>query len=109
MHAAGCVDHAAGRTVFLTVPLSHSYGLCSLLEYLSAGGTMVFPSGASRFGTVGELNAPHVRGVDTIEAVPYFYEQLVKSAGRLGPPQLVHVGFGGGAVSTLTTEALRGY
>ena len=109
MHAAGCLDHAAGRTVFLTVPLSHSYGLCSSLEYLSAGGTLVFPSGASRFGPVGELNAPHVRGVDTIEAVPYFYEQLVKIAGRLRPPRLVHVGFGGGAVSALTTEALRGY
>ena len=110
MHSAGCLNHAAGRTVFLTVPLFHSYGLCSLLEYLSAGGTLVFPSGTSRFGTVGELNAPHVRdSVDAIEAVPYFYEQLVKLAGRLRPSQIVHVGFGGGAVSAITTEALQGY
>ena len=53
MHATGCLDHAAGRTVFLTVPLFHSYGLSASLEYLSAGGTLVFPSGASHFGPVG--------------------------------------------------------
>ena len=110
MHSAGCLNHAPGRTVFLTVPLFHSYGLCSLLEYLSAGGTLVFPSGTSRFGTVGELNAPHIRdSVDAIEAVLYFYEQLVKLAGRLRPSQIVHVGFGGGAVSAITIEALQGY
>ena len=110
MHSAGCLGHAAGRTVFLTVPLFHSYGLSASLEYLSAGGTLVFPSGASQFGPVGELNEPHVRdSVEAIEAVPYFYEQLVKLVGRLRPPRIVHVGFGGGAVSTNTTEVLQGY
>ena len=110
MHSAGCLDHVAGRTVFLTVPVFHSYGLSAMLEYLSEGGTLVFPSVASRFGPVGELNTPHIRdSVDAIEAVPYFYDQLVKLSGRLLPPQIVHVGFGGGAISTSTTDALYGY
>ena len=41
--------------------------------------------------------------------MPHFYEQLVKLAGRLQPPRIVHLGFGGGAVSAITTEALQGY
>ncbi len=110
MHSAGCLEHAAGRTVFLTVPLFHSYGLCTLLEYLTAGGTLVFPSGESRFGPIGDLNAAHIReSVDAIEAVPYFYEQLAKLGGRLRPPRIVHVGFGGGAVSATVSEVLHEY
>ena len=42
MQNMGCLEHAANQTVYITSPLSHSYGLSSLLEYSSMAAAVVY-------------------------------------------------------------------
>lgn len=105
MQASGGLDHATDQTVFITPPLSHSYGLSSLLEYSTMGAAVVLPAAGSTMGAVGDLLQERFNGVITaLEGVPHFYVQLARLIRRVKLPNLRHVGFGGGA---LDREAVR--
>lgn len=105
---AGGLDHAVEQTVYLTPPLSHSYGLSSLLEYTFAGSSIALPGGGSPLGAVGDLCDPQLaRRVTAIEGVPFFYTQLAKLCGRIQLPELRHIGTGGGAAMPTVFERLR--
>lgn len=105
MQDEGCLDHAIDQTVFITPPLSHSYGLSSLLEYSAMGAGVVLPAAGSTMGAVGDLLQARFNDVITaLEGVPHFYAQLARLARRINLPNLRHVGFGGGA---LDQEAVR--
>ena len=105
MQDEGCLDHAIDQTVFITPPLSHSYGLSSLLEYSAMGAAVVLPAAGSTMGAVGDLLQERFNGVITaLEGVPHFYAQLARLARRVTLPNLRHIGFGGGA---LDQEAVR--
>lgn len=105
----GALAHARDRTVFLTPPLYHSYGLSAFLEYTLVGGTVVFPSGTSPLGPVGDLRHPRVGpDVTAIEGVPYFHYQLSRLVDRLALPRLRHLGLGGGAVEREVIERILG-
>ncbi|MCA9955575.1 MAG: acyl--CoA ligase [Anaerolineales bacterium] len=105
MQDVGCLDHAIEQTVFITPPLSHSYGLSSLLEYSAMGAAVVLPAAGSTMGAVGDLLQERFNGVITaLEGVPHFYAQLARLARRVNLPNLRHIGFGGGA---LDQEAVR--
>ncbi|MEO1087546.1 MAG: class I adenylate-forming enzyme family protein, partial [Acidobacteriota bacterium] len=99
MHAAGALRHAEDQVVYVTPPLSHSYGLSTLFEYTKAGGAVIFPRGTSPLGPAGELRAPELaERVTAIEGVSDFHAQLSRLLGRIKLPELRHVGFGGGKI-----------
>ncbi len=105
---AGGLQHAENQAVYLTPPLSHSYGLSSLLEYTSCGSTIVLPSGRALLGAISGLQSPFLADIVTaIEGVPYFYEQLTRLLDRIRLPKLHHVGFGGGAIDPAMINRLR--
>jgi acyl-CoA synthetase (AMP-forming)/AMP-acid ligase II len=105
---AGGLSHAVDQVVYLTPPLSHSYGLSSLLEYTFVGSTIALPRGISPLGAVGELrDLGLATNVTAIEGVPYFYAQLSKLSGRIKLPALRQIGYGGGALVPAVFERLR--
>jgi acyl-CoA synthetase (AMP-forming)/AMP-acid ligase II len=96
---AGRTGYLPGQVVYLTVPLYHSYGLSSLLEYTLAGSSIAVPSGSSALGPVGELTRlDREETITAIEGVPWFYRQLIGLRSKLRLPLLAHAGFGGEAV-----------
>lgn len=101
----GCLAHAANQTVYLTSPLSHSYGLSRLLEYSSMAAAVVLPATGSAMGPLGDLlQARFTSLLTAIEGVPHFYAQMARFIKRINLPNLQHIGFGGGA---LDLEAVR--
>lgn len=106
MHDVGATEHAHRQTVFISAPLSHSYGLSTLLEYTYAQSTIVLPNSISPLGSVGELLAV-APIVTAIEGVPYFYAQLARLARRISRLSPRHVGFGGGRISQYLQGTLR--
>lgn len=105
---AGGLQHAVNQIVYITPPLSHSYGLSSLFEYTRAGGAVVLPRGSSPLGAVGELLDPVLAPLVTaIEGVPFFYAQMSRLLGRIGLPALRHVGLGGGGLGREVVERIR--
>ncbi len=99
MQEAGALRHAENQVVYLTPPLSHSYGLSTLFEYVRAGSAVVFPRGTSPLGPAGELRAPELAArITAIEGVSDFYAQLSRLLGRTPLPALRHIGFGGGKI-----------
>lgn len=108
MQQVGSLDHAREQVAFITSPLSHSYGLSSLLEYTSVGSAVVLPGGNSPLGAMGELINPAVAEIVTaIEGVPHFYTQMLRLLGRIKLPALRHVGFGGGRVNPAIIAQLQ--
>ena len=104
MHGAGALRHAADQLAFLTPPLSHSYGLSTLFEYVSAGSAVVFPRGTSPLGPAGELRDRGLaESITAIEGVASFHGQLARLLGGVRLPALRHLGFGG---DRLDREAL---
>jgi acyl-CoA synthetase (AMP-forming)/AMP-acid ligase II len=99
MDSSGALQHARHQVVYLTPPLSHSYGLSALLEYTYCGSTILFPTGGSSLGPVGELvgKGSH-EDVTAIEGVPFFYGQLCRLASRISLPALEHISIGAGAL-----------
>ena len=107
LERVGNLEHARNQVTYLTPPLSHSYGLSSLLEYTWAGSSLVLPRGCSPFGPAGELQGPMMaRQITAIEGVPYFYTQLARLLGRLKLPALKHIGLGGGRPEPLVMNRL---
>jgi acyl-CoA synthetase (AMP-forming)/AMP-acid ligase II len=108
MRGTGALRHAEDQTVFLTPPLSHSYGLSALLEYVCAGSAVVFPRGDSPLGPAGELREEELAArITAIEGVSHFYGQLVRLLRRIRLGALRHIGFGGGAIDPGAVERLR--
>ena len=103
----GALDHLEGQVVFVTMPVSHSYGLSTMLECTAAGAAIVFPDGRSHLGPVSELAGDAVQSVVTaIEAVPHLHNQLASLARRLTLKNLAHLGYGAGPMRRSTLEAL---
>lgn len=99
MQEAGALRHAENQVVYVTPPLSHSYGLSTFFEYVQAGSAVIFPRGTSPLGPAGELRAPELAArITAIEGVSDFYAQLSRLLGRIQLPALRHVGFGGGKI-----------
>lgn len=108
MREMGCLDHAAAQTVYITPPLSHSYGLSSLLEYSAMGAAVVLPAAESTLGAVGDLLQGRYNEVITaVEGVPHFYAQMTRLLRRIKLPHLRHVGFGGGALDLAAVQQLQ--
>jgi acyl-coenzyme A synthetase/AMP-(fatty) acid ligase len=108
MREMGCLDHAAGQAVYITPPLSHSYGLSSLLEYSAMGAAVVLPAAQSTLGAVGDLLQARFNQVITaVEGVPHFYAQMARLLRRIKLPHLRHVGFGGGALDLAAVQQLQ--
>jgi len=108
MQETGALRHAEDQVAFLTPPLSHSYGLSTLLEYVHAESAVVFPRGTSPLGPAGELRQRELaERITAIEGVPYFYDQLSRLLRRLRLPALRHVGFGGGQLAGEALTRLR--
>lgn len=108
MRQVGSLDHAREQVAFITSPLSHSYGLSSLLEYTAMGSAITLPAGKSPLGAMGELVDPTLANIITaIEGVPHFYAQMARLMARINLPALRHVGFGGGRVNPTIVGQLR--
>lgn len=109
MERTGALAHATDRTVFLTQPLFHSYGLCAFLEYLHAGATVVLPSASHPLGPLGSLLRESVAArIGAIEGVPFFWQQFARALEKLQLPALVHVGIGGGRAESSDLSAIVG-
>lgn len=107
MDASGALQHARNQIVYLTPPLSHSYGLSSMLEYTFCGSTIVFPGNDSPLGPVGDLVRSSMRNtITSIEGVPFFYSQLCKLLSRVSMPALSYVGTGAGAMQPTVLAAI---
>lgn len=99
MRTAGALDHAINQTVYITSPLSHSYGLSSLLEYTSVGASIILPASRSALGAITDLMNPKFASkVTALEGVPHFYAQMARLIKRVQLPALQHIGLGGGAL-----------
>ena len=108
MRHVGSLDHAVNQTVYITPPLSHSYGLSSLLEYSSVGAAVVLPVAGSTLGAVGDLlQARFNQEITALEGVPHFYAQLSRLIKRIHLPNLQHVGFGGGALDREAVQQIQ--
>ncbi|HKM54021.1 MAG TPA: class I adenylate-forming enzyme family protein, partial [Isosphaeraceae bacterium] len=108
LRGVGGLKHAVGQAVFLTPPLSHSYGLSALLEYTMVGSSIILPRGSSPLGPLADLADPEVaRLVTAIEAVPNFYGEISRLLARLDLPRLRHIGLGGGALESKVIERFR--
>lgn len=105
----GGLRHARDQVVYITPPLSHSYGLSSLLEYTLVGSSIILPKGSSPLGVVGEFQDPIlINHVTAIEAVPYFYFQMSRLIEKIQLPFLQHIGTGGGALNLDAIDRIRG-
>lgn len=108
MKSVGVLDHKVDQIAYITPPLSHSYGLSSLLEYTSVGSSVVLPSGNSPLGPVGELIGSALAEIITaVEGVPHVYTQMVRLIERIKLPALRHIGFGGGGLDQMVLGRLR--
>ncbi len=108
MQRVGSLEHARDQVVYITSPLSHSFGLSSLLEYTSMGSSIILPRGDSPLGAVGELSNPALAGVVTaVEGVPYFYRQMARLIKRIKLPVLRHAGLGGGGLNLDVVNRIR--
>lgn len=108
MGDAGALRHAEHQVVYVTPPLSHSYGLSTLFEYTLAGSAFVFPRGTSPLGPAGELRAPELAArVTAIEGVSDFYAQLSRLLRRVRLSALRHIGFGGGKIDADAVKRFR--
>lgn len=108
LRRVGGLRHAINQIVYITPPLSHSYGLSSLLEYTLVGSAIILPCGSSPLGAVGELQDPTLTNIVTaIEGVPYFYSQMSRLIGRIKLPALRHIGLGGGGVDLTVINRIR--
>lgn len=107
MQQVGSLAHAVNQVVYITSPLSHSYGLSSLLEYTSVGASVMLPSKAASLGAIGALMDPTLANImSAIEGVPHFYFQMARLIERIKLPALRHIGFGGGALNEETIRRI---
>jgi acyl-CoA synthetase (AMP-forming)/AMP-acid ligase II len=107
LYQARGLEHAANQWVYITPPLTHSYGLSCFLEYTFMGSAVAIASSFNPLAMLRELTSQQLsQHITALEGVPDFYRWLSKFAKRVSLPKLSHVGFGGG---TPNFEALRGF
>jgi acyl-CoA synthetase (AMP-forming)/AMP-acid ligase II len=95
---AGGLDHAQDQSVYLTPPLTHSYGLSTFLEYTYVGSAIAIAPTIQPLSVLGGLTRKSLSTTITdIEGVPDFYRCLAKFSRKVNLPKLRHIGFGGGA------------
>jgi acyl-coenzyme A synthetase/AMP-(fatty) acid ligase len=95
---AGGLDHAQNQSVYLTPPLTHSYGLSTFLEYTYVGSTIAIAPTIQPLNVLGGLTRKALSAnITALEGVPEFYRFLAKFSRKINLPNLRHIGFGGGA------------
>lgn len=88
------------QTVFITLPLFHSYGLSAMVEYTAGRSCLFLPKLKDHISPIQTLLDKNVQQqITAIEGVPYFYKQVVLMLERIQLPLLKHVGMGGDKVS----------
>ncbi|MCP5099974.1 MAG: acyl--CoA ligase [Chloroflexi bacterium] len=108
MKADGSLDHAVDQVVYITPPLSHSYGLSSLLEYTFMGSSIMLSQGSGGLGAITMLiNSPLAKMITAVEGVPHFYSQMVRLIKRINLPNLTHIGFGSGRLDEAIINSIR--
>jgi acyl-CoA synthetase (AMP-forming)/AMP-acid ligase II len=94
----GGLNHARNQSVYLTPPLTHSYGLSTFLEYTYIGSTIAIAPGIQPLSILSGLTHKALSShITALEGVPDFYRFLAKFSRKVNLPKLRHIGFGGGA------------
>jgi acyl-coenzyme A synthetase/AMP-(fatty) acid ligase len=94
----GGLDHARNKSVYLTPPLTHSYGLSAFLEYTYVGSAIAIAPTIQPLSILGGLTRKALStDLTALEGVPDFYRFLAKFSRKVMLSNLRHVGFGGGA------------
>jgi acyl-CoA synthetase (AMP-forming)/AMP-acid ligase II len=94
----GGLDHAHYQCVYLTPPLTHSYGLSRFLEYTYVGSAIAVAPTIQPLSILGGLTHKALSAeITALEGVPDFYRFLSRSSRKIILPNLQHIGFGGGA------------
>ncbi|WP_404783335.1 class I adenylate-forming enzyme family protein [Altericista sp. CCNU0014] len=107
LYRMGQLDRAVDRFVYITPPLSHSYGLSTFLEYSFSGSAIAVASDFSPLRMMGELAQKELsQQITALEGVPDFYRLLSKFANKVRLPALHHIGCGGGALDGAAVEWL---
>jgi len=94
------MEYTHSQSVFIAVPLSHSYGLSAMVEYTQGGSHIFIPGQSNELGPVQSLLEKSIsQTITAIEGVPYFYKQILILLDRISLPRLKHIGMGGDLVS----------
>lgn len=98
LEQVGGLEHARDQYVYLTSPLTHSYGLSTFLEYTYVGSAIAIAPTIQSLGVLGGLTRKVLSAnITALEGVPDFYRFLAKFSRKINLPNLRHIGFGGGA------------
>ncbi len=98
------------HSCLLTLPLNHSYGLSSLVEYTLHGCTVVLPKDNALLSCLQPLMDKNLPvAVESVEGVPVLYEQLMKIAGRAKLANIKHIGLGADHVHKQLLEKLQSF
>ena len=92
----GGLQYRANQVAYLTLPLFHSYGFSSLLEFTLAGSSIVLPKESALGSAFSLINCPQSGSITALEGVPFFYNQFLKLKDRVYLPSLRHAGTGSG-------------
>ena len=107
MEDAGMLGHVANQVVYLSLPLSHSYGQSVLFESTFVQGAVVLPENPTLIGHLAALQHESLsQSITALEGVPFFHLQLARLAPRLRLPRLRHLGVGGGKLDIVVFERL---
>ncbi|EDP95410.1 class I adenylate-forming enzyme family protein [Kordia algicida OT-1] len=101
------MPYTKAQKVLITPFLTHSYGFSALLEYTQGKSTILIPSEASFAGIFRLMGKKEIQAqVTAIEAVPYFYKQLIVFQKKIHFSNLKHIGFGGDFVHDSLLQSL---
>lgn len=103
------MPYTLDQAVLLTVPLFHSYGLSTMIEYTNGRSHLFIPGLKDYISPLQSLFAGQVASqITAIEAVPFFYKQVITVWERLCLPRLSHIGTGGDQVAPDLLHAFHG-
>lgn len=108
IHKHNYMPYCAHQHVLISPFLTHSYGFSALLEYSQGNSTIIIPSEASFSGLFRLIAKKEMQSrITAIEAVPYFYKQLLVFKNKIHFSNLIHIGFGGDFVPDTLLKSLR--
>lgn len=106
-HEHDFMPYTKAQNVLITPFLTHSYGFSALLEYTQGKSTIYIPSEATFAGIFRLMAKKEIQAqVTAIEAVPYFYKQLLVFQKKIHFSNLKHIGFGGDFVHDSLLQSL---